>query len=177
MQSQANSILQRGSAIWERRLSAVAARHSPPCAKGGQTAAGGQGGLTALSCLDDISRRVWLSSAGSPTSLRSVARCGSTVRRPRHWARPDTGPAAQVASGGTPPIPQSAFADSSLCTREVRWPDGHTVFALARCACLGKESMTAQASGLPGAGAPQPPLCKGGTAWQGHAGGIVKPGK
>src|SRR5699024_7616061 len=26
-------------------------------------------------------------------------------------------------------IPQSAFADSSLCTREVRWPDGHTVFA------------------------------------------------
>ena len=25
---------------------------------------------------------------------------------------------------------------------------------------------------LPGAGAPQPPLCKGGTAWQSHAGGI-----
>ena len=25
-------------------------------------------------------------------------------------------------------------------------------------------------------GSPQPPLCKGGTAWQGHAGGIVKPG-
>ena len=24
-------------------------------------------------------------------------------------------------------------------------------------------------------GSPQPPLCKGGTAWQGHAGGIVKP--
>ena len=29
------------------------------------------------------------------------------------------------------------------------------VFALARCACLGKESMTAQASGLPSAGAAQ----------------------
>ena len=26
-----------------------------------------------------------------------------------------------------------------------------------------------------GAPAPQPPLCKGGTAWHGHAGGIVKP--
>src|SRR5699024_2852719 len=25
-------------------------------------------------------------------------------------------------------------------------------------------------------GTPQPPLCKGGTAWQSHAGGIVKPG-
>ena len=25
-------------------------------------------------------------------------------------------------------------------------------------------------------GSPQPPLCKGGTAWQSHAGGIVKPG-
>ena len=26
-------------------------------------------------------------------------------------------------------------------------------------------------------GKEKPPLCKGGTAWQGHAGGIVKPGK
>ena len=58
-----------------------------------------------------------------------------------------------VIVGQVPSIPQSAFADSSLCTREVRWPDGHTVFALARCACLGKESMTAQALGLPSAGA------------------------
>ena len=45
VQSQANSILQRGSAIWERRLSAVAARHSPPCAKGGQHGKAMQGGL------------------------------------------------------------------------------------------------------------------------------------
>ncbi|RHT73531.1 hypothetical protein DW741_03075 [Ruminococcaceae bacterium AM28-23LB] len=58
-----------------------------------------------------------------------------------------------VIVGQGPSIPQSAFADTSLCTREVRWPDGHTVFALARCACLGKESMTAQALGLSGAGA------------------------
>ena len=58
-----------------------------------------------------------------------------------------------VIVGQVPSIPQSAFADSSLCTREVRWPDGHTVFALARCACLGKESMTAQALGLSSAGA------------------------
>ena len=37
---------------------AVAARH-PPCAKGGQTAEGGQGGLTALSYIIDTSCRVW----------------------------------------------------------------------------------------------------------------------
>ena len=64
-----------------------------------------------------------------------------------------SGAGAPLGCGGSPSIPQSAFADSSLCTREVRWPDGHTVFALARCACLGKESMTAQALGLPGAAA------------------------
>ena len=44
------------------------------------------------------------------------------------------------------------------------------IFAFAGCVCPGKESF---ASG----GSPQPPLCKGGTAWQGHAGGIVRPDK
>ena len=39
----------------------------------------------------------------------------------------------------------------------VRWPDGHTALPRwADCVCLGKE---------------KPPLCKGGTAWQSHAGG------
>ena len=83
-----------------------------------------------------------------------------------------------VIVGQVPSIPQSAFADSSLCTREVRWPDGHTVFALARCACLGKESMTAQALGLPSAaaqcgssvtlalrGGSPPGLVRGGVCW------------
>ena len=32
-----------------------------------------------------------------------------------------------------PSIPQSAFADSSLCTREVRWPDGRTLPGCMGC--------------------------------------------
>ena len=100
--------------------------------------------------------------------FHSTPGCGSTtaplVQRGDSMAKPcrgdcragqmiQPGAAASLGSEDTGSIPQSAFADSSLCTREVRWPDGHTVFALARCACLGKESMTAQALGLPSAAA------------------------
>ena len=42
-----------------------------------------------------------------------------------------------------------------------RWgPRPHTFFALVGCVPQGKE---------------KPPLCKGGTAWRSHAGGIVRP--
>ena len=58
-----------------------------------------------------------------------------------------SGTGAPLGCGGSPSIPQSAFADSSLCTREpslpfciepaqrgtlVRCPDGHTFFAFLR---------------------------------------------
>ena len=104
--------------------------------------------------------RVWLSSPGQPPAFALLP--GAAAQ----YGRPVTGPAAQVASGGTPPIPQSAFADSSLCTREPSLlPGTEPAWVL-----------------LPGAVAqyasgdtPQPPLCKGGTAWRSHAGGIVRP--
>ena len=47
----------------------AASRCSPPCAKGGQHGAAMQGGLTALSYMDDTSRRVWAWSARCPQSL------------------------------------------------------------------------------------------------------------
>ena len=65
---------------------------SPPCAKGGQTVADGQGGLTAASVVNDTSRRVWASSARCPQSLsrrsptapfaQGSCLCCSTYNRP-----------------------------------------------------------------------------------------------
>ena len=43
-----------------------------------------------------------------------------STQLPGRYQVPGVGMVSQV-----PSIPQSAFADSSLCTREVRWPDGH----------------------------------------------------
>ena len=65
-----------------------------------------QGGLTARSHIVDTGFRVWLSSPGQPPAFALLS-----------------GAAAQYASGGTPPIPQSAFADSSLCTRAPSLPE------------------------------------------------------
>ena len=42
-----------------------------------------------------------------------------STQLPGQYQVPGVGMVSQV-----PSIPQSAFADSSLCTREVRWPDG-----------------------------------------------------
>ena len=52
-----------------QRSLGAASRRSPPCAKGGQTVADGQGGLTAVSVVNDTSRRAWASSAKCPQSL------------------------------------------------------------------------------------------------------------
>ena len=84
----------------------VREHRSPPCAKGGQHANPMQGGLTALSCLDDTRCRVWL----------SLARCRQSLSR-----RSPTAPFAQGRSGGRTAI-------LSL----VRCPDGHTFFAFLR---------------------------------------------
>ena len=65
---------------------------SPPCAKGGQTVADGQGGLTAASVVNDTSRRAWASSAKCPQSFsrrsptapfaQGSRLCCSTYNRP-----------------------------------------------------------------------------------------------
>ena len=75
-----------------QRSLGAAARRSPPCAKGGQTVADGQGGLTAASVVNDTSRRVWASSARCPQSLsrrsptapfaQGSCLCCSTYNRP-----------------------------------------------------------------------------------------------
>ena len=75
-----------------QRSLGAAARRSPPCAKGGQTVADGQGGLTAASVVNDTSRRVWASSARCPQSLsrrsptapfaQGSRLCCSTYNRP-----------------------------------------------------------------------------------------------
>ena len=65
--------------VREHRLG-VAARRSPPCAKGGQHGNAMQGGLTALNPRDDTRCRVWL----------SLARCRQSLSR-----RSPTAPFAQ----------------------------------------------------------------------------------
>ena len=95
------------------------------------------------------------------------------------------GAAASLGSEDTGSIPQSAFADSSLCTREVRCPDGHTLFAFLHRAGLARQrSMTAQALGPgvvivsqvspipPAAQAATPPLHKGGVFALLHRSGL-----
>ena len=111
--------------VIERRLAAFAARQrkAPLVQRGGQHGNAMQGGLQSRG---NDSAGFLLSGAGAPLG------------------RPDTGPGAPLGCGGSPSIPQSAFADSSLCTREpslpfciepaqrgtlVRCPDGHTLFA------------------------------------------------
>ena len=48
-----------------------------------------------------------------------------STQLPGRYQVPGVGMVSQV-----PSIPQSAFADSSLCTREVRWPDGPSAWAV-----------------------------------------------
>ena len=55
---------------------------------------------------------------------------------------------------------QTSENDAGGTSRRQRDAGPKTFFALAGCVRLGKE---------------KPPLCKGGTAWRSHAGGIVKP--
>ena len=74
------------------RLCEKGQRKSPPCAKGGQTVADGQGGLTAASVVNDTSRRAWASSAKCPQSFsrrsptapfaQGSRLCCSTYNRP-----------------------------------------------------------------------------------------------
>ena len=66
----------------------------------------------------------------------------------------------QVDSTG----PRAIIQRSQLCLLRQRW---------LPCAkgAVGERRLKDWQRG----GSPQPPLCKGGTAWQGHAGGIVKP--
>ena len=82
-----------------KRSMFAASRRSPPCAKGGQTVADGQGGLTAVSVVNDTSRRAWASSAKCPQSLsrrsptapfaQGSRLCCSAHNHPllRRWAR------------------------------------------------------------------------------------------
>ena len=43
--------------------------------------------------------------------------------------------------------------------------------------CFSSHNLPGAAAQYDSGGTPQPPLCKGGTAWRSHAGGIVEPGK
>ena len=124
-----------GSTAWERRLAvnpSVGVRRQLPLHKGGPVA-----GRPYCLCLGSLclpgkreydSPGTGLAQRGSTAAplvaawrrchirgdckarqmiqLGAVIGCGSVVCLPRHWA------------GGTPPIPQSTFADSSLYTRE-----------------------------------------------------------
>ena len=129
----------------------VREHRSPPCAKGGQHGKAMQGGLTALNPRDDTRCRVWLSLARCRQSLSRRSPTAPFAQGSRlclsALGLPSAG--AQYGSGGTPPIPQSAFADSSLCTREVRWPDGHTVFAFLRTTGLARQRSMGPASRWP----------------------------
>ena len=125
------------------------------------------------------------------------------VRPPdqREYGRPDTGP--PLCKGGTAwqshargdceaggmiqlvfycRVRRLAVNPSVGVRRQLPLHKG-AVFAFLHRACLARErSMGAASRCLPSAGAqyasggtPQPPLCKGGTAWQSHAQTVEKP--
>ena len=96
--------------------------------------------------LPRLARQPWSTEAGSAYSLQRVlgaaSRCSppcakggqhgramqggiDSTQLPGRYQVPGVGMVSQV-----PSIPQSAFADSSLCTREVRWPDGPSAWAV-----------------------------------------------
>ena len=130
----------------ERSLGA-AARRSPPCAKGGQTVADGQGGLTAVSVVNDTSRRAWASSAKCPQSLSR---------------RSPTAPFAQGSRLCCSAYNQPPRVDNK------KLPRWGSFFAF-----ISVLSSSAEAQFGSG-GSPQPPLCKGGTDRRRRSGGIVK---
>ena len=115
---------------------AVAARH-PPCAKGGQTAEGGQGGLTALSYIIDTSCRVWgfwLGALNPPS--------GADRHPPLHkggfFAALHTTSFSETL-GGEPPLPYSPRL-YALMAQVLRQRDAGpiTFFAFLHRACLAR---------------------------------------
>ena len=132
----------------ERNMTAQALgrRHStaPLVQRGDSMAKPCKGGLTALNCLDDTSCQVWDLVAGCPQSLSRRSPTAPFAQGSRLCGPASNQPQFLLPGAAAPP---------GCSVTLVPCRDSHTFFALARCACLGKESMTAQALGLPSAAA------------------------